>query len=535
VACAATACSALQSLQQLRSERRLLLPLQPGHDLRLVKAEGGGTSNCQLVAEDVLTLSPPVSAASCLSAHQRGYTLVVRDMPARCLQVCLLAEALEQQLGLPAGANLYLTPPGACGCLVCGRHFPGRAASVGALRHVPALLAGAQGLQAHYDDHDVWVLQLAGSKHWCVGPPQTPALPLTYAPRLPVQPPEQHGAAAVQRVLLQPGDALYIPRGWVHEACAAATHADTPEAPAAGEATAGSAVHVSIGVEVAAAHSVQGFLHCFIAAAAGAGSCNACRPHPPAAASSSSQPSSQAVVHAAALLLHGLLWRHAATHTALRKACPLLSVHDAALAAATSDALVLQLHADDDASCAGSAANADASNTESGNGSQLQEQEQPAWLRLAVAQLLRCPGSSQPSAPQGSSDGEQGHAAAAAAVARSLLQQADAQLLEGVLADGCMAQEGLLTGFLEAAAAAGGSCCFDERRQAVAVLGCGEQAEHVASALTAIVCTLRCGACTAAAVKAFRSAANAGMAARCAMRRALLARGGSRWQGQPLQ
>lgn len=43
---------------------------------------------------------------------QAGFSLVLRDIPKRCLVVGRLAEALEGELGLPAGANLYLTPQG---------------------------------------------------------------------------------------------------------------------------------------------------------------------------------------------------------------------------------------------------------------------------------------------------------------------------------------------------------------------------------------------------------------------------------------
>lgn len=116
---------------------------------------------------------------------------------------------------------------------------------------------GCPGLSAHYDDHCVLVLQLAGSKAWLLQPPLPhPAalLPLTYCPRLQLQPlappePAHNGIAAatagcatygtqgrqhqeqekeqdqgaqdgVVRLVLRAGDLLYVPRGWGHQAAA---------------------------------------------------------------------------------------------------------------------------------------------------------------------------------------------------------------------------------------------------------------------------------------------------------------------------
>eukprot|EP00775_Hariotina_reticulata_P002387 gene2387-2691_t len=99
-------------------------------------------------------------AAACQSAFQQGFSLVLRDVAKRSRAVASLVDWLELGLGLPAGANLYFTPP------------------------------GAQGLKAHYDDHCVFVFQLSGEKQWVLGPPQHHQLPFTYEPRLPVTLPQ---------------------------------------------------------------------------------------------------------------------------------------------------------------------------------------------------------------------------------------------------------------------------------------------------------------------------------------------------------
>ncbi|HEX5365478.1 MAG TPA: cupin domain-containing protein [Acidimicrobiales bacterium] len=93
---------------------------------------------------------------------------------------------LELGLGHAVQANAYLTPP------------------------------GAAGLAPHHDTHDVFVLQVAGSKRWTVRQPLVEApLPRHLS---------DHEAAAGQPVLfealLEPGDVLYLPRGFVHSAAA---------------------------------------------------------------------------------------------------------------------------------------------------------------------------------------------------------------------------------------------------------------------------------------------------------------------------
>ncbi|HEX8803037.1 MAG TPA: cupin domain-containing protein, partial [Acidimicrobiales bacterium] len=96
------------------------------------------------------------------------------------------AQQLTTDLGHPVQVNAYLTPP------------------------------GAAGLAAHHDTHDVFVLQVAGTKRWTLREPVLEA-PLARHP-------SDHAAAADRPVLLEaelgPGDALYMPRGVVHSAAA---------------------------------------------------------------------------------------------------------------------------------------------------------------------------------------------------------------------------------------------------------------------------------------------------------------------------
>ena len=73
----------------------------------------------------------------------------------------------------------------------------------------------SQGFAPHYDDVDVFMLQLEGSKRWRVYPPPTDAdvLCRTSSPDyLPSQMP-----APTLDVVLRAGETLYLPRGWVHQ------------------------------------------------------------------------------------------------------------------------------------------------------------------------------------------------------------------------------------------------------------------------------------------------------------------------------
>ncbi len=70
-----------------------------------------------------------------------GTTVVLQAVHRTWTPVADLATRLAAELGHPVQANAYVTPP------------------------------SAQGFSAHYDVHDVFVLQLAGRKHWTVHAP----------------------------------------------------------------------------------------------------------------------------------------------------------------------------------------------------------------------------------------------------------------------------------------------------------------------------------------------------------------------------
>jgi lysine-specific demethylase/histidyl-hydroxylase NO66 len=120
------------------------------------------------------------------AAHAGGATIVLQALQLHWRPAALYCRALEQRLGFPVQANAYATP------------------------------GGAQGFAVHHDTHDVFVLQVAGSKRWRIYAPvlELPLRGQRWSPEL------GDPGPPVDDLTLRPGDTLYLPRGWAHEAAA---------------------------------------------------------------------------------------------------------------------------------------------------------------------------------------------------------------------------------------------------------------------------------------------------------------------------
>ncbi|NXB19956.1 RIOX2 oxygenase, partial [Rhagologus leucostigma] len=97
-----------------------------------------------------------------------------------------IQEKLECYFGSLVGSNVYITPQ------------------------------GSQGLPPHYDDVEVFILQLEGEKHWRLYKPTVPL-----AREYNVESEDRIGSPT-HEFILKPGDLLYFPRGTIHQA-------DTPQ------------------------------------------------------------------------------------------------------------------------------------------------------------------------------------------------------------------------------------------------------------------------------------------------------------------
>lgn len=114
-----------------------------------------------------------------------GYTIVLDGVERHVRTVASLARSIEVELNFPTQVNAYITPP------------------------------ASQGLAPHYDDHDVLVLQISGSKIWHVYDGDDVA-PHELRREEKAVPLDSLGMPVDFR--LQAGDVLYLPRGRVHDA-----------------------------------------------------------------------------------------------------------------------------------------------------------------------------------------------------------------------------------------------------------------------------------------------------------------------------
>jgi lysine-specific demethylase/histidyl-hydroxylase NO66 len=119
-----------------------------------------------------------------LAEFEDGATLVLQGLHLTWPPLATFCRTLEMELGHPAQANAYFTP------------------------------RDAQGLPVHHDTHDVFSLQVHGEKRWLVYPPalELPLKEQRYKPE------QGDPGKPVHDVTLRPGDTLYLPRGWLHEA-----------------------------------------------------------------------------------------------------------------------------------------------------------------------------------------------------------------------------------------------------------------------------------------------------------------------------
>jgi len=123
-----------------------------------------------------------------------------------------LARWVSRALGHAVRLNLYVTP------------------------------AHEQGFEMHFDTDDVFILQTHGEKLWEIFKEATP-LPLTDWGETELRRVRHKVGTPTLRTILRPGEALYIPRGWLHHAHTnATTHNGVRMSGASGS------VHITLGV-----------------------------------------------------------------------------------------------------------------------------------------------------------------------------------------------------------------------------------------------------------------------------------------------
>jgi len=198
---------ALDSVDELLSRRGLRTPfVRVAKDgavvptSRYTRPGGTGATVADQVADDRV-----------LDLFADGHTVVLQGLHRTWGPLIDFAGALTTELGHPVQVNAYVTPE------------------------------QSQGFAAHYDTHDVFVLQVAGEKRWRVHEPVHPD-------PLPDEPWTDRRDAVAARAreqpvldtVLRPGDALYLPRGFLHSAVA----------------TGGVTCHLTVGVHPVTRHAL---------------------------------------------------------------------------------------------------------------------------------------------------------------------------------------------------------------------------------------------------------------------------------------
>ncbi|MGE5274719.1 MAG: cupin domain-containing protein [Verrucomicrobiota bacterium] len=170
--------------------------------LRLVKeggtiAESSYTTDISWRPKPFLGVADPDRVAA---AFADGATIVLQALHHTWPPLARFCRALEQELGSGVQANSYYTP------------------------------RRSQGFAVHHDTHDVFVLQVAGEKHWRVYEPllELPLKAQRWSSSL------GEPGPTVLELTLRAGDTLYLPRGWLHDALTSETDS----------------LHVTVGVNV---------------------------------------------------------------------------------------------------------------------------------------------------------------------------------------------------------------------------------------------------------------------------------------------
>ncbi|WP_415920031.1 JmjC domain-containing protein [Tateyamaria sp. SN6-1] len=162
----------LETLFQVSALEDLMCQMQDLDDVKTTGGRAGSPAPARRGA-----------AGGYFADYADGKTIVVNGIHRRWAPVRDLCAALAADMVTTLQCNLYVTP------------------------------AGAQGLDCHWDGHDVLVLQVGGSKAWTLYP-MIDNMPAPDAPGQGITP----DAPPLAELTLRAGDVLYVPRGMPHVA-----------------------------------------------------------------------------------------------------------------------------------------------------------------------------------------------------------------------------------------------------------------------------------------------------------------------------
>ncbi|MFZ7116398.1 MAG: cupin domain-containing protein [Bacteroidota bacterium] len=147
-------------------------------DVLLVNAEH------QLHIDKYTRNGQEIDALKLFQFFSSGNTIILNQLHKKIHSLGVFCESMEYEFGLPFQTNIYLTPP------------------------------HAQGFTSHFDTHDVFILQITGSKTWRIynRPIVNPLLTQSYDSNT------HKISSEFSEFVLNQGDTLYIPSGLIHEA-----------------------------------------------------------------------------------------------------------------------------------------------------------------------------------------------------------------------------------------------------------------------------------------------------------------------------
>ena len=139
-------------------------------------------ADCDISDAEYASAAGVIDVAKLYQLFERGSTIAIAFLDTVVPSLTRFCRNMEREFSCPFQTNVYLTPP------------------------------GAQGAAAHYDTHDVFVLQVTGSKKWTIfGTPVESPLPgQSYRAGI-----HDLGASTME-FELNAGDIAYIPSGVAH-------------------------------------------------------------------------------------------------------------------------------------------------------------------------------------------------------------------------------------------------------------------------------------------------------------------------------
>jgi lysine-specific demethylase/histidyl-hydroxylase NO66 len=154
------------------------------------------TSELPPASIDMARSKPPISKANftfksgnidrgaVVRHYQSGATIIFPQINLAIDELANFCRNLEFELSCKVQTNVYLTP------------------------------RNSQGFKTHYDDHDVFILQIHGKKNWNLYQ-QAVEKPFRGEP---FDSSEHEAGKLNLNFTMEPGDCLYIPRGYMHDA-----------------------------------------------------------------------------------------------------------------------------------------------------------------------------------------------------------------------------------------------------------------------------------------------------------------------------